>query len=62
MAQPVIAVPITNDVSEDNMKVTEVMKVTLPSYDSGEGATVDAMTHESANKEGWVTVMTKRGG
>ena len=61
MVQPVIAVPITNDVSEENMKVTEVMKVTLPNYDSGEGATVDAMTHESANKEGWVTVTTKRG-
>jgi hypothetical protein len=35
MVQPAIAVPITNDVSEENMKVTEVMKVTLPNYDSG---------------------------
>jgi hypothetical protein len=61
MFQPIIAVPITNDVSEENMKVTEVMKFILPSYDSGEGVTVDAMTHESANKEGWVTVTTKRG-
>jgi hypothetical protein len=52
MVQPIIAVPITNDASEENMKVTEVMKVTLPNYDSGEGATVDAMTHNSVNKEG----------
>jgi hypothetical protein len=43
------------------MKVTKVMKVTFPNYDSGEGAIVDAMTQESANNEGRVTVTTKRG-
>jgi hypothetical protein len=30
MVLPVIAVPITNDVSEDSMQVTEIMKVILP--------------------------------
>ncbi len=33
--QPVIAVPITNDVSEESMKVTKVMKVTLSNYQWG---------------------------
>ena len=47
MTQPVIVVPITNGMSEESMKVTEVMKVTLPNQDSREGATVDAITPES---------------
>ena len=58
MVLPVIAVPITNDVSEDSMKVTEVMKVTLLNCESGEGEALDTVTHES---NGWVTFTTKRG-
>jgi hypothetical protein len=41
---PVIAVPITNDTSNKGMKVTKVMKVKLPNYDSGEGKTTNAVT------------------
>jgi hypothetical protein len=44
---PVIAVPITNDVSNEAMKVTEVIKVTLLNYDNEEGKTASAETPES---------------
>jgi hypothetical protein len=60
-ALPVIAVPITNDVSNEDMKVTEVIKVTLSNYDNGEGKTASAETHKSSSKEGWVTVTTRKG-
>ena len=58
MVLPVIAVPITNDVSEDDMQVTEIMKVIPPNCESGEGKTLDTATHET---NGWVTVTTKQG-
>jgi hypothetical protein len=60
-ALPVIAVPITNDVSNEDMKVTEVIKVTLPNYDNGEGKTASAETPKSSSKEGWVTVIMRKG-
>jgi hypothetical protein len=61
---PVIAVPITNDVSNKNMTVTEVIKVTLPNTMGWEGKVKDTETHEtpnSSNKEGWETVTAKHG-
>ncbi len=56
---PVIAVPITNDVSIDNLVVTGVMKVTLPNSASWEGTIMD-MESNSPTKEGWEIVT--RGG
>jgi hypothetical protein len=61
MFLPVIAVPITNGMSNEGMKVTEVMKVTLPNYDSGEGKTTNAVTPKPSSKEGWMTVTTRKG-
>ncbi len=58
---PVIAVPITNDVSEEDMKVMEVIKVMLPNYDSGEGKITNTETPESSSEEGWVKVTTRAG-
>jgi hypothetical protein len=46
-ALPVIAVPITNDVSDEDIKVTEVIKVMLLNYDNGEGKTASAETPKS---------------
>ncbi len=60
-ALPVIAIPITNNVSDEDMKVTKVIKVTLPNYDNGVGKTASAETPESSSKEGWVTVTTRKG-
>ncbi len=57
----VIAVPITNNVSEKDMKVMEVIKVTLPNYGSGEGKTTNAETPKSSSKEGWVKVTMRAG-
>jgi hypothetical protein len=54
----VIAVPITNNVSEEGMKVNEIMKITLPNCESGEGKTLDIVASET---NGWVTVTTKQG-
>jgi hypothetical protein len=59
-ALPVIAVLITNDVSNEDMKVTEVIKVMLPNYDNGEGKTASAETPKSSSKEGWVTVTMRK--
>jgi hypothetical protein len=61
---PVIAVPITNDVSNKDMTVTEVIKVTLPNTMGWEGKVTDTETHattNSSNKEGWEIVTTKHG-
>ncbi len=55
---PVIAVPITNDVSN---AVTEVIKVVLPYSLGREGTAAVAKTQVSPSKEGWVTVTTKKG-
>jgi hypothetical protein len=61
---PVIAVPITNDVSNKDMTVMEVIKVTFPNTMGWEGKVTDTETHEtpnSSNKEGWEIVTTKHG-
>ena len=56
---PVIAVPITNDVSSDDLAVTEVMKVTLPNSSSWEGTIIDTNPN-TPTEEGWEIVT--RGG
>jgi hypothetical protein len=61
---PVIAVPITNDVSNEDMTVMEVIKVTLPNSMGWEGMVTDTETYEtsnSSNKEGWEIVTTNHG-
>jgi hypothetical protein len=61
---PVIAVPITNDMSNKDMTVTEVIKVMLPNTMGWEDKVTDTETHETANssnKEGWQIVTTKYG-
>jgi hypothetical protein len=61
---PVIAVPITNDMSNKDMKVMEVIKVMLPNLMGWEGTVMDTETHEtsdSSNKEGWKIVTAKHG-
>jgi hypothetical protein len=61
---PVIAVSITNDASNKDMSVTEVIKITLPNTMGWEGKVTDTETHEtpnSSNKEGWEIVTTKCG-
>jgi len=57
---PVIAVPITNDVTNENLLVTEVMKIVFPNSLEREGMEAVAET-DSPRKEGWVTVTTKKG-
>ncbi len=59
---PVMAVPITNDVSNADLTVTEVIKVVFPNSLGREGTAVVTTTQESPSKEGWVTVTTKKGG
>jgi hypothetical protein len=58
---PVIAVPITNDVSNKDLAVTEVIKVMLPNSMRWEGKETVAETPNSSSKEGWVTVTIKKG-
>jgi hypothetical protein len=61
---PVIVVPITNDVSNKDMTVMEVIKVMLPNTMGWEGKVTNTETHEtpdSSNKEGWEIVTTKHG-
>jgi hypothetical protein len=58
---PVIAVLITNDVSNKDLAVTEVIKVTLPNSMGGKGTDTVAETPNFSSKEGWVTVTTKKG-
>jgi hypothetical protein len=60
----VIMVPITNDVSNKDMSVTEVIKIMLPNTMGWEGKVTDTEKHEtpnSSNKEGWDIVTTKDG-
>ena len=57
---PVIAVPITNDVTNEDLAVTEIIKIVLPNTLGREGTEAAAKT-DSPNKEGWVTVTTKKG-
>ena len=57
---PVIAVPITNDVSNEDLAVTEIIKIVIPN--SLEREDMEAVTRtDSPSKEGWVTVTTKKG-
>ncbi len=56
----VIAVLITNDVSKEDLAVTEIIKIVLPNSLIREGMEAAART-DSPSKEGWVTVTTKRG-
>ena len=58
---PVIAIPITNDVSNIDLTVVEVIKVALPNSLERKDTTVVAETQGSPSKEGWVTVTTKKG-
>jgi hypothetical protein len=58
---PVIAVPITNDLSNEDLTVTEVIKVALPNLLERNDAMVVAKTQDSPSKEGWMTVTTKKG-
>jgi hypothetical protein len=58
---PVMAVPITNDVSNADLTVTEVIKVVLPYSLRREGMAVVAKTQDSPSKEAWMTVTTKKG-
>ncbi len=57
---PVIAVPITNDVTNEDLSVTEVIKIVFPNSLGREGTEAVAKT-DSPSKEGWVTVTTKKG-
>jgi hypothetical protein len=58
---PVIEVPITNDVSNEDLTVTEVIKVALPNPLERNDKMVVAETKDSLSKEGWTTVTTKKG-
>ncbi len=56
-----IAVPITNDVSNEDLAVTEVIKVRFPDSIGGEGMATGIKMQDSLSKEGWVIVTTKQG-
>ncbi len=56
---PVIAVPITNDVMNEDLTVTKIIKIVLPNSLGREGTEAVAKT-DSPSKEGWVTVTTKK--
>jgi len=56
----VIAVPITNDVINEDLSVTEITKIVLPNSLGREGTEAVAKT-DSPSKEGWLTVTTKKG-
>jgi hypothetical protein len=57
---PVIAVPITNDVTNEDLAVTEIIKIVLPNSLGREGTEAVAKT-DSPSKEGWVAVTMKKG-
>jgi hypothetical protein len=57
---PGIAVLITNDVTNEDLSVTEVIKIVFPNSLGREGTEAVAKT-DSLSKEGWVTVTTKKG-
>ena len=57
---PVIAVPITNDVTNEDLSVTEVTKIVFPNSLGREG-TEEVTKTDSSSKEGWVIVTTKKG-
>jgi hypothetical protein len=57
---PVIAVPITNDVTNENLLVTEVIKIVFPNAMGREGTETVPKT-DSPSKEGWVTSQRRKG-
>jgi len=57
---PVIAVPITNDVTNEDFLVTEIIEIGLPNSLGREGTEAVVKT-DSPSKEGWMTVTTKEG-
>jgi hypothetical protein len=57
---PVIAVLITNDVSNEDLAVTEIIKIVLPNSLGREGTEAVARA-DSPSKERWVTVTMKKG-
>ena len=57
---PVIAVPITNDVTNEDLLVTEVMKIVFPNSLGREGMEAVVKAY-SLSKEGWVHVTMKKG-
>jgi len=57
---PVIAVPITNDVTYEDLSVIEIIKIGLPNSLGREGTEAVAKT-DSPSKEGWMTITTKKG-
>ena len=57
---PVIAVPITNDVTNEDLLVTEIINIRLPDSLGREGMEAVAKT-DSPSKEGWMTITTKKG-
>ncbi len=57
---PVIVVLITNDVSNEDLAVTEIIMIVISN--SLEREDMEAVTRtDSPSKEGWVTVTTKKG-
>jgi hypothetical protein len=52
------AVPITDDVTNEDLSVTEVIKIVFPN-DMGREGTKTVPKTNSPSKEGWVTVTTK---
>jgi hypothetical protein len=57
---PVIAVPIANDVTNEDLLVTEVTTIVFPNSLEREGTKEVAKT-DSPSKDGWVTVTPKKG-
>jgi hypothetical protein len=57
---PVIAVLITNDVTNEDLLVTKITKIVFPTSLGKEGTEEVAKT-DSPSKKGWVTVTTKKG-
>ena len=56
---PVIAAPITNDLTNEDLSVTEITKIVLSNSLGREGTEAGAKT-DSPSKEEWVTVTTKK--
>jgi hypothetical protein len=57
---PVIAAPIMNDVTNEDLAMKEITKIVLPNSLGREGTEAVAKT-ATPSKEGWVTVTTKKG-
>jgi len=57
---PVIAVPISNNVTNKDLSVTEIIKIGFPNSLGREG-TEEVTKTDSPSKEGWMTITTKKG-